>query len=109
PIPVFIDLEEMINALGHDLGLEPNKCKDILMDISYKKGEKIDPVYFSLYYLDEINQILMSPHLFCIWEAYVNILRVIALRNPRLFQEIISPALGDNFLKHISEMFSSQI
>lgn len=108
PIPVFVDVEELINALSHDLGLDTNKCKDILMDISYKKEERIDPVYFSLYFLDEINQIIISPHLFCTWEAYVNILRIIALRNPRLFQETISPALSDNFVNHISDMFSSQ-
>ncbi|AKR12475.1 hypothetical protein AC241_27335 (plasmid) [Bacillus thuringiensis] len=108
PIPVIVSLDEIAQAIHEESSLSLQKCRNILLDITYRKGEKINPVYFPLYYFEETNEILMSPHIFCQWEAYVNVLRLIALRNNKIFQNQLSSILSDNFVNKIESLFKEQ-
>ncbi len=53
-----------------------------------------DPVYFSLYRLPPDDRVVMMPHHFCIWEGFVNLLRLIALRDPQCFLRHFSGPIG---------------
>jgi len=109
--PLTIPLDGFIADLVSDTGFSKELCLTIIDEISYslnKKKEKIQALYYSLYHLRRSNVLIMMPHHFALWEGFVNLLRIIAIRRPRLFLENISGILSKRFVDCIADMFSEQ-
>jgi hypothetical protein len=90
-------------------GLSEETARQILKDISYGIEARLDglnPVYFSLYHLPDRDEIVMLPHDFALREGLVSFLRLIALRDPRLFLANFSHQIGDALVHRIGRAFS---
>jgi hypothetical protein len=87
------------------------EAKAIIRDISYGPDtakRRIQPMYFSLIRLPRTKAILIRPYDLATWEGYINILRIVALKNPDLFLRNISNPLGEEFTEAIATQFRSQ-
>jgi hypothetical protein len=109
--PVYFDRGELLNNLAIATGLSPAKCNCILSDIAYgiralKAG--IQPMYFSLYELEQGRSLLMMPSDFAIWEGFIDILRITAIRTPKVYLREVSHVLSKKFVQKIAEMFRGQ-
>ncbi len=49
----------------------------------------------------------MLPHHFALWEGHVSLLRLVALRDPALFNREFSGALGRALTRHLASVFES--
>jgi len=81
------------------------------MDISYNleiKKLNIQPMHCCLYYFEDSDNIWMSPNIVCIWECFVNILRISAIKYPDNFQRNISSKLSANFTKKLLDKFTEK-
>jgi len=109
--PLAIPFDGFIADLVSDTGFTKELCLTIIDEISYslyKEKEKIQTLYFSLYHLRLSNVLIMIPHHFALWEGFVNLLRIVAVRRPRLFLEKVSGILSKRFVDYIADMFSKQ-
>jgi len=88
------DLEADMSEGGHPLGT--GTARNVVSDISYGVDARragLNPIYFSLYHLPEHDEIIMLPHHFALWEGFVNLLRLVALRRPDTYLSGISNKL----------------
>lgn len=106
------DSEEALITMITTAGVATaTEAKAILRDITYgpdSAKRRLQPMYYSFIRLPRTNAIIIRPHHFATWEGYINILRIIALKNAALFLRNISNPLGDQFTEAIAEQFRSQ-
>jgi hypothetical protein len=58
-----------------------------------------------LFELTAGDQLMMIPHSFCLRDGLINILRVIAQRDPKHFQSVVSLALDNGFQRLVHQQF----
>lgn len=103
--------KEIIEAFSQDLNIDQNKIKLIFSNLVYDYNSvkaKLDASYYSLYKDKSTEIIFMRPFHFSIYEGIVSFLRVIAIKNPALFSNTISGAVGKEFVNKIKKIFQSQ-
>lgn len=103
--------DALINVIAADSIATAPEAKAIIRDISYGPDtakRRIQPMYYSFIRLPRKNALIIRPHHFATWEGYINILRLIALKNPQLFLSNISNPLGDQFTEAIAQEFRNQ-
>ncbi|MEA5554564.1 hypothetical protein VB713_26910 [Anabaena cylindrica UHCC 0172] len=108
---IYMPISEIVHDLSQTTELSPEVCFAIIKDMSYSieaQQNKIQPLYFSLYNLQPKNHILMMPCDFCFWEGLVSMLRIWAIKYPKIFLNSLNSQLSNNFVNHVSEMFSNQ-
>jgi hypothetical protein len=96
------DLERSVENISADT------ASRVVNDIAYGADAlraRLDPVYFSLYHLADGDEIIMLPHHFALWEGIVNFLRVVALRDPRLYLQSFSGQIGDALVRRLAKSF----
>ena len=100
-------LISMITANGAATAPE---AKAILRDITYGRdtSKRLQPMYYSLIRLPRTKALIIRPFHLATWEGYINILRIIALKNPDLFLRNISNPLGEQFTEAIATEFRNQ-
>jgi hypothetical protein len=109
--PVYFDRAELLNNLVIATELPREKCDRILSDLAYgtralKAG--IQPMYFSLYELEHGDSLIMMPNDFAMWEGFIDILRITAIRKPHVYLNEVSHVLSKKFVQTIAGMFSAQ-
>lgn len=108
---ITLPFDSLISDLSTESGIPEHICAEVIKEISYgvhSEKDRIQPMYYSLYYLVEKKEVIMSPFNFSVWEGFVNFFRIIALKQPQLFQDNISPHLNEGFEANIKKMFSDQ-
>jgi hypothetical protein len=109
--PVYFDRGELLNNLVIATELSAAKCDHILSDIAYgirALNAGIQPMYFSLYELEQGRSLVMMPSDFAIWEGFIDILRITAIRTPKVYLREVSHVLSEKFVQKIAEMFRGQ-
>jgi hypothetical protein len=95
-------------ALAKDTGISTSKIMAMLDDLTYGVGAKqrrIQPMHCSLFELTDDDKLMMLPHSFCVSDGLVNLLRVVAQRDPKHFQSVVSPALDEGFQRLVYQQF----
>src|SRR5207248_5917498 len=101
---VAADLAESSSALTSDA------ARSAVLAMSYGPSAKragVDPVYFSLFHLAPSDEVVLLPHHFALWEGYVNLLRLVALRGPPLFLREFSGPIGAALTERLSQTFEA--
>lgn len=108
---IFMTLDDLVRDLAVSSGgMSESACRAAVLAMSYgpdKRDAGVEALYFSLYYLPDRNEVVMLPHHFALWEGYVNLLRLIALRDPALFSREFSGPLGASLTKRMAKVFES--
>lgn len=104
---ITMSLDELARDLESSVeNVSADTARRVVEDISYGTdacGERLDPVYFSLYHLPDCDQIIMLPHHFALWEGIISFLRLVALRNPRLFLRSFSQQIGETLVRRLAK------
>src|SRR5439155_13004176 len=53
-------------------------------------------------------RLLMMPHTFSMWEGFISILRLVALRRPEVFLANLSEPMGDALVDRLAGVFRNQ-
>jgi hypothetical protein len=109
--PVYFDRTELLDNLVIAAELPQRKCERIVSDLAYgtralKAG--IQPMYFSLYELQQGSSLVMMPNDFAMWEGFIDILRITATRSPETYLREVSDVLSKKFVETIAAMFLAQ-
>ena len=108
---VKMSRDDIVDGISEETNVLREHVAAALNDITYSSSAReagIEPLYFSLFALESSDSILMLPHHFAMWEGFVNVLRLTALRNPELFLGEISGPLGTSLVRELTSVFEAQ-
>jgi hypothetical protein len=108
---IFMDLDGLAREIADSReDIREAAARAAVLSMSYGPADRdagFQALYFSLYHLPDRNEIVMLPHHFALWEGYVNLLRLIAMRDPALFNRVFAQPLGTSLTRRMAEVFES--
>jgi hypothetical protein len=108
---IFMNLDALVRDLvDSSTELSDSAARSAVLAMSFgprARDAGLEALYFSLYHLPDSDEIVMLPHRFALWEGYVNLLRLIGLRDPALFSRVLAGPLGAALTLHLASVFES--
>jgi hypothetical protein len=106
-----MSINELADSLAESSGIvTPAAVRWAVRFMSYgadARARRENPVYFSLYRLPPDDRVLMLPHDFPLWEGFVSLLRLVALRKPETFLRHFSGPVGAALTRRMAVAFEN--